>query len=477
MSDRLALIIANSEFDDPRLTRLATPSRDAEALTQVLGDPAIGSFEVTLLANKTLRVVRREIARLYQRKKRGDLLLLYYSGHGIKDDYGDLYLAVKDTETDVVSATAINAAFVRDRLDKSSSQRKVVVLDCCHSGAFARGAKVALGSSAGTLEAFEGSGYGRVILTASNAVEYAWEGDKLLGEATRSVFTHFLVQGLQTGAADLNGDGKISLKELYDYTYEQVLTSGLSKQTPQMSAPKVEGQIIIAQNPRPVVKPAELPSELRQAIESSLAWMREGAASGLEWLLRGSDKRLALAAREALTRLADDDSRQVSARATRALTVSPVAVLAKPPPPPPPPLPPLVVVNKIEEPVSPVPPQGEGVEEGKALTDRERRAIEERGEDVIMPLISLRMRTLVKEEAEEMGKGLEKLQEQMIRLEDGISTMSDEEWKQVLQDAIKSAESLMEAKAVARKGEEKIAQALRNWIGLAQTTVKRSNAQ
>jgi len=345
MSDRLALIIANSEFDDPKLARLATPSHDAEALAYVLSDPAIGGFEVTPLVDEPLRVVRRRIARLYQRSKRGDLILLYYSGHGIKDDYGDLYLAVKDTETDVVSATSLDAAFVRGQLDKSRSQRKVVVLDCCHSGAFARGTKAALGGSAGALEAFEGSGYGRVILTASNAVEYAWEGDKLLGEAEAavSVFTHFLVQGLRTGAADLNDDGKISLKELYDYTYEQVLTSGLSKQTPQMSAPKVQGQIIIARNPHLVVRPAKLPLELRQASESPLAWMREGAVSGLERLLRGGDKGLALAAHEALTRLAGDDSRRVSAAATGALTVSPVAVPVKPPSAPPPP-----VVEKAE---------------------------------------------------------------------------------------------------------------------------------
>ncbi len=31
MSNRLALIIANSKFDDPKLSRLATPGRDAEA--------------------------------------------------------------------------------------------------------------------------------------------------------------------------------------------------------------------------------------------------------------------------------------------------------------------------------------------------------------------------------------------------------------------------------------------------------------
>ena len=326
MSDRLALIIANSEFDDPKLAQLVTPSHDAEALAEVLRDPAIGGFEVTLLVDETEPVVRRKIARLYHRRKRGDLLLLYYSGHGIRDEHsGDLYLATRDTEMDIASATALDAAFVRGQIDKSDSQRKVVVLDCCHSGAFA-GAKAALGSSAGTQEAFAGSGYGRVILTASNAVEYAWEGDDLLGEATRSVFTHFLVQGLQTGAADLNGDGQISLDELYGYVYEQVVTSGRAKQTPQKWAQKVEGQIIIAQNPHPVVKPAELPSELQQAIESPLTWMREGAVSELEQLLRGSNRGLALAAHEALVRLADNDSRLVSAAATSVLDTYPLAV-------------------------------------------------------------------------------------------------------------------------------------------------------
>jgi len=334
MSDRLALIIANNEYDDPKLARLATPRHDAEALAEVLRDPAIGGFDVTLLANTTLRVVLQEIAHLYRRRKRDDLLLLYYSGHGIRDNYGDLYLAVKDTETDIVSATSINAAFMRDQLDRSRSLRKVVILDSCHSGLFARGGKALLGSQAGAGEAFAGSGYGRVILTASNAVEFAWEGDRLVGEAETSVFTHFLVEGLQTGAADLDGDGQISLDELYDYVYEQVVTSGFSKQTPQKWAQKIQGRIIIAQNPHPVVTLAELPAELQQALQSAVAWMREGAVSELERLLQGSDKGLAHAAHEALTRLADDDSRRVSAAAAQALGASPLAVPTEPSPTP-----------------------------------------------------------------------------------------------------------------------------------------------
>jgi formylglycine-generating enzyme required for sulfatase activity len=346
MSDRFALIIANSEFDDdPKLSQLVAPSRDAEALAEILSDPNIGGFEVTLRVNETMKVVRREIARLYQRRKKSDLLLLYYSGHGIKDDYGDLYLAVRDTEIDIVGATAIDAAFVRDQLDKSGSQRKVVILDCCHSGAFARGgAKAALGSSVGTQEAFAGRGYGRVILTASNAVEYAWEGDRLLGEAEKtSVFTHFLVEGLQTGAADRNGDGRISLDELYDHVYEQVITSGRSKQTPQKWAQKVEGEIIIAHSPAPPAPKASLPDWITEALASSAYSARLAAVGELDRLSQGEHQALAAVARAELERLSrEDENPTVRGAASGALGAYPVPVPTKPPPTPPP----LVEVEK-----------------------------------------------------------------------------------------------------------------------------------
>ncbi len=61
---RLALIIANSEFEDSKIARLVTPSRDAEALAEVLSNPAIGGFDVTLLVNRTLREIRAQRGRL-----------------------------------------------------------------------------------------------------------------------------------------------------------------------------------------------------------------------------------------------------------------------------------------------------------------------------------------------------------------------------------------------------------------------------
>ena len=206
-------------------------------------------------------------------------------------------------------------------MDRSWSRRQVLILDCCHSGAFARGAKGVVGASVGTAIAFEGSGTGRVVLTATDSTQYAWEGDEVTGQAENSVFTRYLIEGLRTGQADIDGDGQITLDELYDYVYGQVVTR-TPKQAPGKWSYKQQGEIIIARNPRPIVKPVELPAELRQAIESPFASVREGAVRELDRLLRSSDAALVQVAREALTRLVDDDSRRVSSAAAGVLAAN-----------------------------------------------------------------------------------------------------------------------------------------------------------
>jgi hypothetical protein len=58
---------------------------------------------------------------------------------------------------------------------------------------------------------------------------------------------------------------------------------------------------------------------LQQTIDDPRPWVREGAVRELDRLLRGSYPGLALAAQEALKRLADDDSRRVATMAAESL--------------------------------------------------------------------------------------------------------------------------------------------------------------
>lgn len=319
MTRKFALLIGNSQYQDPILAKLKAPNSDVAAFTQILEDPAIGAFDqVTPVLGEVSSAARRAIGDFFAEKKKDDLLLLYFSGHGVLDENGLLYLAVKDTQHNRLSATGIPASFIKDEMENCRSKRQILILDCCHSGAFARG-KGAIGLHAITRATFEGSGgYGQVVLTATDATQYAWEGDQVIGDVETSLFTHFMIEGLHTGQADSDRDGRITLDELYDYVYEQV-RAHTPHQTPRKWEQAREGEELIIAHSR--YRPTDLPSGLRQAIESTSPHIRVGAVGELGQLLRGSDKSLMRLARGILRTLAkEDDSQRVQKAASAVLT-------------------------------------------------------------------------------------------------------------------------------------------------------------
>jgi hypothetical protein len=164
-------------------------------------------------------------------------------------------------------------------------------------------------------EHFEGRG--RAIITASSGMEYAYEGDHLEGEGQPSVFTEAVVEGLETGNADLDHDQLISVDDLYGYVYDRVKETTPS-QTPNKKS-EIEGPLYLARTTyRPPVEP--LDPELLVRTHDRYAGIRVGAVQELSHLLASPDPAVALAAREALIRMTDDDSRQVSANAQAALS-------------------------------------------------------------------------------------------------------------------------------------------------------------
>jgi uncharacterized caspase-like protein len=106
---RVALLVGCSDYQDPKFHQLPAPVQDVDALRRVLADPTIGDFAVEKLFNKPSTEVREQIESFFANRKPDDLLLLYFSCHGILDPRGRLYFIAADTKKESLDATGISA--------------------------------------------------------------------------------------------------------------------------------------------------------------------------------------------------------------------------------------------------------------------------------------------------------------------------------------------------------------------------------
>jgi tetratricopeptide (TPR) repeat protein len=190
-------------------------------MQRVLQQPDVGGFdEVKMLLNPTPQEMQEAIETLFSGRKKDDLVLLFFSGHGVKDDNGKLHLATRITrktpQGELIRATAVPASFVQDIMSNSRSKRQVVILDCCFSGAFAEGW---LAKDDGSVDVkSQLGGEGRAVLTSSTSTQYSFEQEG----SDLSTYTRYLVEGIATGAADLDSDGVVSIDELHEYAKAKV---------------------------------------------------------------------------------------------------------------------------------------------------------------------------------------------------------------------------------------------------------------
>jgi uncharacterized caspase-like protein len=273
-------------------------------MASVLADPDIGSFEVTSVVDRTTQEIRLAVEDFLEGRGPADLVVVYMSCHGLLDRQDRLYFAATDTRNDRLAATAVEASWLWDRLEECRSNCQVVILDCCNSGAFGRaGGKGGPDTDLRLPERFVTQGRGRAILTASRANQRSWEGAPTGEVGGPSVFTSALAEGLRTGAADLDGDGYVSVEEAYKYAYRKVIGSNAG-QVPQHSISAGEGNMLLTRNPAGLkIIPAPLTEDIRAALDSPNPHIRVGAVHVLGNWLSGPDPAKALRADEVLRRI------------------------------------------------------------------------------------------------------------------------------------------------------------------------------
>ena len=255
MARRLGLVVATTEYDDARLARLGAPLPDALELARTLSDQ--GGFDVETLINAEAQTVQRRIERFCKRgRQHSDTILVYLTGHGVKDDEGNLYFALRDTDRDLLRTTALSADLLAAVMDDSPARSQLLMLDCCYSGAFARALRPKGQEDAELGERFGSSRRGRVVLAASSAIEPAWEGE------AGSIYTRAVVDGIRTGNADLDRDGSITASELHAHVSETLRTEG--RQSPRKFEFDEAGGLVVARAgadvPLALTKPASTTS-------------------------------------------------------------------------------------------------------------------------------------------------------------------------------------------------------------------------
>ena len=204
---RFALLIGNAEGGS-EVSALKFVDNDLKSVRKTLSEYCgFPKKQIITVSGKGPEEVVAALDRLAGMLPHGEdnLLLLYYTGHADRDHLkmGNSRFAITD---------------MKKKFSAFPASIRIGIFDACQSGSFTRlkGGELAepfLFKDADKIE-------GEVILSSSSPTENAQESD-LLGN---SIFTFHFVNALR-GSGDQSGDGKVTLSEAYQYTYNHTVSS------------------------------------------------------------------------------------------------------------------------------------------------------------------------------------------------------------------------------------------------------------
>ncbi len=142
----------------------------------------------------------------------------FYSGHGAPDaSAGTPYLLPYDGDAKFVDKTGMPLAEVMKRLGGTKAKEVLAVVDSCFSGA---GGRSVLPEGARPLVKLKDT-----APVAHVSMFGAASGAEISGPAEDNdggLFSKYVADGIGTAAADIDGDGTVSLKELADWVTPRV---------------------------------------------------------------------------------------------------------------------------------------------------------------------------------------------------------------------------------------------------------------
>lgn len=198
---------------------------DAYRIHSFLKSPEGGAIpdeqmEILIDDAATYDNIKTTMERIYSQAGPNDMVLLYFSGHGLKGSFLPIDF---DGFNNKLLHEEITAIFKNSR-----AKYKLCIADACHSGSL-------LAMRSGSAQSIITSYYeklaqaepGTALLLSSKSEETSLESSGL----RQGVFSHFLIRGLK-GEADGDQDNVVSVQELFNFVYENVRSYTGNRQSP-----------------------------------------------------------------------------------------------------------------------------------------------------------------------------------------------------------------------------------------------------
>lgn len=215
------LSVGVSSYQDSE-NNLSQTTKDAKQFKAVMNNH---TKDITILTSKYANKdnILEKLRAISNRAQNGDKVILFFSGHGYPGGI-------------VAHDKAITYQEINDILSKSSASAKICFVDACHAGS--------VGNVRDNTRIYKAPTSGNIIYMMSSradeySIEHPWVG--------HGFFTQALLKGLR-GKADANKDKKITVKELFNYVYNDVqhTTANMNaSQHPQLIGVKEVAEAVV----------------------------------------------------------------------------------------------------------------------------------------------------------------------------------------------------------------------------------------
>lgn len=198
---------------------------DAFRLMALMQSPVGGAIpdeQIRVLVDEdaTKSNIISSMEELFGKADEDDLVLLYFSGHGLKGSFLPIDYDGYNNQ--------LNHDEIQEVFEESNAKYKLCVADACHSGSYDFTSKGNIEDLVSDYyEGLSNSKGGTALILSSKSEETSLESLNI----RQGVFSYFLLRGMK-GKADKNTNGIVTLGELFDYVADEVKSYTLSRQSP-----------------------------------------------------------------------------------------------------------------------------------------------------------------------------------------------------------------------------------------------------